>query len=254
MSERLIKSKRRVQKHGEVFTPSWMVEKMLNSAGIKEAFENLETTFLEPAAGEGNFLIAILKRKLDIVIVEYTENLTQFENFSLYALSTIYGVEILEDNSQMCVMNLYETYSNFYSEIAYKFDKKPKKNVLNSAKVIIKANIAQGDFLTRKTATNNPIIFSEWQRTSKLNCKTKIIYVVRTEYTLDEIFKGKKNNAGNLTKPPIVEKQLDLFGLSNSQFSFDKELESEKNNMRYLTDKITNVYKEELEDNDNYQL
>lgn len=51
MAENLIKSKQRVQKHGEVFTPSWMVQKMLDTPGIKEACETVSATFLEPAAG-----------------------------------------------------------------------------------------------------------------------------------------------------------------------------------------------------------
>lgn len=61
MEEKLIKSKHRVQKHGEVFTPSWMVQKMLDTPGVKEACENVSATFLEPAAGDGNFLLAILR-------------------------------------------------------------------------------------------------------------------------------------------------------------------------------------------------
>ncbi|HEO0860675.1 TPA: methylase, partial [Streptococcus agalactiae] len=71
MEENLIKSKHRVQKHGEVFTPSWMVQKMLDTPGIKEACENVSATFLEPSAGDGNFLQAILERKLASVIKQY---------------------------------------------------------------------------------------------------------------------------------------------------------------------------------------
>ncbi len=65
--EKLIKSKERVQQHGEVFTPQWMVKKMLDVEGIKQACENIDATFLEPAAGDGNFLVAILERKLKSV-------------------------------------------------------------------------------------------------------------------------------------------------------------------------------------------
>ena len=67
LEEKLIKSKHRVQKHGEVFTPAWMVQKMLDTPGVKEACENVSATFLEPAAGDGNFLLAILERKLQAV-------------------------------------------------------------------------------------------------------------------------------------------------------------------------------------------
>jgi hypothetical protein len=248
MSERLIKSKKRVQKHGVVFTPSWMVEKMLNNLDIKESCKSLTTTFLEPAAGEGNFLIAILKRKLGMVEERYSETLTQFENFSLYALSTLYGVELQEDNAKMCVMNLYEVYSEVYKKIALKFNKKTKKKVLDSAKVIIKANIAQGNFLTRKTASNEPIIFSEWQITNNLTSKTKTISVARTEYSLDEIYEGKENEAGTFSQSPKKDEQLDIFELFGLDFGIEEE--SVGKYLHYVTVKITNVYKEELEIND----
>ena len=129
--EILIKSKKRVQKHGEVFTPSWMVEKMLDVDDIKKCCENLTATFLEPSVGEGAFLTAILRRKLNMVAEMYSADINQFESFSLYALSTLYGIELLDDNVQMCVMNLYQEYYECYFTIAQKFNIKLKKKVLN---------------------------------------------------------------------------------------------------------------------------
>ena len=99
MEENLIKSKHRVQKHGEVFTPSWMVQKMLDTPGIKEACENVSATFLEPSAGDGNFLQAILERKLASVIKQYGKR--YWKTKSLIALSSIYGIEFLEDNLEV---------------------------------------------------------------------------------------------------------------------------------------------------------
>ena len=116
--EKIIKSKARVQKHGEVFTPRKIVNQMLDVPEIKEACENLTATFLEPAAGEGAFLIEILKRKLIMVSERYNDDLTQYENYSLLALSTLYGIELLEDNAQICVMNMYETYYDYYQKQA----------------------------------------------------------------------------------------------------------------------------------------
>src|SRR5690554_2365933 len=84
--ERIIKSKRRVRKHGEVFTPKRIVNKMIDLPGIREACYNLTSTFLEPAAGEGIFLSEILNRKLKMVIKNYGENITKYENYSLLAL------------------------------------------------------------------------------------------------------------------------------------------------------------------------
>src|SRR5690625_6052403 len=114
MNERIIKSRSRVQKHGEVFTHKRIVNQMLDTPEIKKACESLTTTFLEPAAGEGAFLVAILERKLNMVSKKYSNNLVQYENYSLLALTTLYGIELLEDNTQTCVMNMYQHYYDSY--------------------------------------------------------------------------------------------------------------------------------------------
>src|SRR5699024_10818753 len=84
--ENIIKSKKRVQQHGEVLTPKSIVKKMLDTPEIKEATMDLETTFLEPGAGEGAFLMEILHRKLKMVLKKYNNSLLQYENYSLFAL------------------------------------------------------------------------------------------------------------------------------------------------------------------------
>src|SRR5690625_6585611 len=83
---------------------------MLDIPEIKAACENLTATFLEPAAGEGAFLVAILERKLNMVAKKYNDDLTQYENYSLLALTTLYGIELLEDNAQICAMNMFQKY------------------------------------------------------------------------------------------------------------------------------------------------
>lgn len=105
MIDDLIKSKYRVQKHGEVFTPFWMVQKMLDTPGVKEACDNIYATFLEPSAGDGNFLIAILERKLNSVTIQYEEKL--WKSKSLIALSTIYGIELLDDNLEVARTRMF---------------------------------------------------------------------------------------------------------------------------------------------------
>ncbi|MDT2817541.1 methylase [Vagococcus lutrae] len=241
MSGKLIKSKYRVQKHGEVFTPNWMVEQILDSPGVKEACEDLKSTFLEPSAGEGNFLSAILNRKLHMVEEKYSENLVRYENYSLYALSTIYGIELLEDNAQMCVMNLYEVYKEQYFKVAQKFGGFCKKEVNSSAKVIISANIAQGNFLTKLKSDGKQIVFSEWKLMNELRKDINTIKVQRTEYSLDDIISGKKNELGSLYKVPEPLGQIDLFEL------FEEENKIEKDSVHYVISKITDVYKEETE-------
>ena len=144
-TEILIKSKFRVQKHGEVFTPAWMVKKMLDIEGIKEFAETLTANFLEPAAGTGNFMVAIQERKLNMVKKNYCETLTQYENYSLIALASIYGIELLEDNAQECVMNMYEYYHDKFGL---------------GEKTGIEVNEDNGHIYTPDTAEGNEVRYS----------------------------------------------------------------------------------------------
>lgn len=236
-SEKLIKSKERVQKHGEVFTPSWMVQKMLDTEGVKEACENLTAIFLEPAAGDGNFLVAILRRKLTMVFEKYNSSIRQYTHYSLYALSTLYGIELLEDNAQMCVMNIFEVYKDFYEEAVKKHNEKQSENTLSNAKFIISKNIVQGNFLTRKLSSGDPIVFSEWEMTKQT---TTMIKVQRTEYSLDEVFAGNEKEAGTAVELAIEFEQMDLF----SDFDLEAEPENEEHIQRYKEVYITEVYDE----------
>ena len=92
-NQKLIKSKERVQKHGEVFTPNWVVNLMLDQ--VKSQTDNIYATFLEPSAGEGAFLTAILERKLESVKQQFDKKF--WKTKSLFALASIYGIELLED-------------------------------------------------------------------------------------------------------------------------------------------------------------
>lgn len=244
LSEQIIKSKIRVQKHGEVFTPKKIVNKMLNVPEIKEACEDLTTTFLEPAAGEGAFLIEILDRKLNMVSNKYNDDLLQYENYSLLCLSTLYGIELLEDNAQICVMNMFQRYYDHYKKQIESHQGKINQKVLNSAKKIISLNIGNGNFLTRKTTDENPLIFSEWR---PLNIKktTKNLKIQRTEYTFDEIFENRQKETGVALR--FLEndnEQIDIFELLSNETEL---LDDRKVEMRYLPVKIIDVYKEEME-------
>src|SRR5690554_2062629 len=135
--EKIIKSKKRVQNHGEVFTSKRIVKKMLDLPAVREACLNLTATFLEPAAGEGAFLVEVLNRKMTMVTKKYNDDLTRYENYSLLALSTLYGIELLDDNAKKCAMNMYEAYYEAYLQVAREHGGKVKTRVLNSAKLII---------------------------------------------------------------------------------------------------------------------
>lgn len=242
-ANKIINSKRRIKDHGEVFTPERTINKMLDLPNIREACQNLTATFLEPAAGEGAFLVEILKRKLQIVVKNYSESIQQFENYSLLALSTLYGVELLEDNAQKCAINMYEQYYKTYHKQVKELETKMKQHVLDSAKLIISQNIAQGNFLTKQSADDTPIVFSEWKPV-QLRKKSKTITVQRTEYTLDEIFNIKKKTEGERSAYSRVNGQLSIYDLL--EFNVEEETTLPKKN--YVPVKITNVYQEEMED------
>lgn len=244
VEEVIIKSKKRVQTHGEVFTPKWVIEQMLDQPGIKEACENIEATFLEPSVGEGAFLVGILIRKLEMVNALYNDTIKQYEHYSLFALTTLYGVELLQDNTKKCVMNLFETYLDYYTRACDKHKiKKGKSSVLNSAKMIISANIQQGNFLTRLTAEGEPLIFSEWKALSKLGTN-KSIKVIRTEYTLDEIQHQMTKPFGETVKKMKIANpmQLDLFDILQQEAMVEEE-----EILKYSPCLITDVYKKIME-------
>ncbi|PAQ15108.1 methylase [Bacillaceae bacterium SAOS 7] len=245
MKEEIIKSKLRVQKHGEVFTPKKIVNKMLDIPEIKEACENLTATFLEPAVGEGAFLVVILERKLNMVSEKYNKDLTQYENYSLLALTTVYGIELLEDNAQTCVMNMFQIYYDKYKEQVEHHSGELKEKVLDSAKKIISLNIGNGNFLTRKSIDGSPLVFSEWQPIN-MRKTTKSIKIQRTEYTLDEIYGSVKKESGRAINHAIQQPvQLDLFDFLGDESENINEVQKE---MRYIPVKIIDVYKEEMEE------
>ena len=157
--EKLIKSKERVQQHGEVFTPQWMVQKMLDVEGIKQACENIDATFLEPAAGDGNFLVAILERKLKVVTEQFSER--HWGTKSLFALSSIYGIEFLADNLEIARSRMLIHYLNWYEEI-FQEQLHSTTDLYKSAMYIIRRNIVRGNTLTKKHPDYDiPIIFNK---------------------------------------------------------------------------------------------
>ncbi len=241
--EKIIKSKHRVQKHGEVFTPKKIVNMMLDQPGIKEACEDIDATFLEPSAGEGAFLIQILERKLKMVKERYNNSFAQYENYSLFALATLYGVELLEDNAQRCVMNMYKVFNDFYWQVAEQYGKSTRDKIFHAAQFIISMNIVQGNFLTQEQADGQPIIFSEWRRI-KTGKTQKTIMVQRTDYSLEEISQGVNHDSGHIFNNTIIEEnnQLSLFDF------YDDELVEDNKIYKYIPCKIENVYLEELEE------
>ena len=153
-----LKSKKRVTDHGEVFTNEREVNAMLDL--VKHETERIDSRFLEPACGNGNFLAEVLKRKLFIVDSRYEKNQIEWEREALIAVANIYGVEILEDNTIECRKRLYDI---FWKKYIQRFGTNAKMAFLNSINFIIKKNILWGDALDfTNPETKKPIIFAEW--------------------------------------------------------------------------------------------
>jgi hypothetical protein len=149
----LIKSKQRVMDHGEVFTPPWLVNAMLDL--VKEETERINSRFLEPACGSGNFLTEILKRKLAAVELKYGKSTFDRDHYALLALMSIYGIELLTDNIEECQSNLIEIFSE-YLGTAESDDRH------HAALFVLSQNIVHGDALSMQTSNKKPISFAEW--------------------------------------------------------------------------------------------
>lgn len=154
-----VKSKRRVADHGEVFTSEREVNAMLDL--VKEESERIDSKFLEPACGTGNFLVEILRRKLAVVENKYTKRQIDFERQAIIAISSIYGIDILEDNVKESRRRLFNIFDTLYNRL---FDKDCKDGCRTSVKYILENNILRGDALTLNLVgqTEEPIVFSEW--------------------------------------------------------------------------------------------
>lgn len=148
-----VKSRQRVADHGEVFTPPWLVEAMLDL--VKDESERIDSRFLEPACGSGNFLVAILKRKLAAVELKYGKSAFERQHYALLGLMCMYGVELLADNMTECRANLLEIFADYLKL-------EPADHLYRAASHVLQQNLVLGDALTMKAAHGVPITFPEW--------------------------------------------------------------------------------------------
>jgi hypothetical protein len=148
-----VKSKQRVADHGEVFTPAWMVEAMLDL--VKDETERIDSRFLEPACGSGNFLVRILQRKLAAVELKFGKSDFERRHYSLLALMCTYGIELLDDNIAECRANMLEILADYL-----KIDESDE--LYRAAFYVLSQNLVHGDALTMRTHDAQPITFAEW--------------------------------------------------------------------------------------------
>lgn len=149
----LIRSKKRVADHGEVFTPEWMVEAMLDL--VKGETERIDARFLEPACGSGNFLVPVLQRKLAAVEHKFARSEFDKRQYALLGLMCCYGIELLDDNIAECRANMLEVLADHLSL-------NQGDDLYRAAYHVLAVNLVHGDALTMKTAEGEPITFAEW--------------------------------------------------------------------------------------------
>ncbi len=206
----LIKSKERVAQHGEVMTPEHIVNDMLDL--VKQETERIESRFLEPACGTGNFLIEILRRKLNVVDARYRRSQYEWERAAITAVSALYGIELLEDNVEECRTRLYAFFEERYRD---RFKKKAKTECLDSVHYLLRKNIVWGDALSlrRVDGSEEPIVFAEWSAVNGSLFK-------RRDYAFEELLRGGEADAN-----AFAPSQPSLFG--EEQLSLREALRSD---------------------------
>jgi len=159
---------------------------------VKQETERIDSRFLEPACGNGNFLAEILRRKLAVVKSRYAKNPADYERYAVIAVTSIYGVDILADNVKACRRRLYKIFDREYKAIC---KEKVNEDTRKAVRYILRHNILCGDALKMKTAKRKPLVFVEWLE-SKVAGK-----IARRYFQFDHLLKANTENL-----------QLDLFG------------------------------------------
>lgn len=213
MSNNQVKSKKRVADHGEVFTSEREVNAMLDL--VKQETERIESRFLEPACGNGNFLAEILRRKLAVVKKKYKKSKIDYEKNAVIAASSIYGVDILMDNVIDCRNRMFEIWDSEYISVC---KKEVNEDCRKSVRFIFEKNIVCGNALSLKMVdeygedTDEPIVFSEWAFVTGFNIQC-------SEYRFDKLLEGnnkRKDIKSKRKKKSEDEIQISLFSESEN--------------------------------------
>ena len=197
MNELQIKSRQRVAERGEVFTAEREVNAMLDL--VKQETERIDSRFLEPACGTGNFLVEILRRKLDVVWRQYQGQVAQVQLQSVIAVSSIYGIDIMQDNLVECRLRLLEILSEWYPHAV--LGGKAPADLQQVWQYLLERNILWGDALTlcQPVSANasiiekrnaEPITFSEWSFISDM--------VMRKDYHLAALMQAQSQSVPDL--------------------------------------------------------
>jgi SAM-dependent methyltransferase len=196
-----VKTKERVSDHGEVLTGQREVNAMLDL--LKQETERIDSRFLEPACGDGNFLTMILERKLAVVEKRYGKSQLDFERYAVLAVSSVYGIDILPDNVRDCRRRLFEVLDTTYTRL---FKAAAKDQCRDAIRFILERNIIWGDALTLNTVGEKPghIVFSEWSPVNGSMLK-------RRDFTFSELLRHEGTMQAPLFPGLESEEQLPLF-------------------------------------------
>lgn len=205
---RQIKSKTRVEERGEVFTNEREVNAMLDM--VKQETERIDSRFLEPACGDGNFLAEVLRRKLDVVNRRYSKSQLEYERYAFIAVSSIYGVDIMQDNVEECRNRLFQEVDKIYTN---RFKSDAKDSFRNSIRYVISVNVLCGDALTLTDSAGAPIIFPEWSLVSGSKVKRRdytfasLLDKAEAQPTLSMVkdFDVDKDDPSKIVPTPIKE-------------------------------------------------
>lgn len=207
-----VKSKQRVEEHGEVFTNEREVNAMLDM--VKQETERIDSRFLEPACGDGNFLSEVLRRKLAVVAERYGKSQLEYERYAFVAVSSIYGVDIMADNVEECRERLYGIVKDVYEQ---QFKDACRPEVLGSIRYLLSKNILCGDALTLTTSRGEPIVFPEWSlvmgsKIVRRDFTFAALLNVSTEApTFDMLDEIDQDEMGKIIPKPIKEYPMTSF-------------------------------------------
>lgn len=202
-----VKSKQRVAEHGEVFTAEREVNAMLDL--VKQETERIDSRFLEPACGDGNFLAEIIRRKMAVVKANYRKSPADYEKYAVIAITSIYGIDILQDNVEACRKRLFNIWNEEYTANC---KKEANDECREAVRFILSRNILCGNALSLEQVddagkdTGKPIIFSEW------SCVTGTL-IKRRDFRLDVLMRDNENEED-------YDTQLNMFENDDSNVAF----------------------------------
>lgn len=212
MAKKQIKSKQRVADHGEVFTAEREVKAMCDL--VKQETERIDSRFLEPACGDGNFLAEILSRKMAVVKKKYRKSVLDYEKNAVLAATSIYGVDILLDNVIACRERMFAIWDKEYRSVC---KRECNDETREAVKFIFSRNIVCGNALSLKCVdengndTDEPIVFSEWAFITGFNLQRK-------DYTFDELLRAEDNDEDNGQQSLFAEDKPDEEGRFLKQY------------------------------------